>query len=244
MTERDDIDMLAAEYVLGTLDAEERETVAARRAREADLDAAIAAWEQRLGPLDAYGPDVAPSPDLLAKIESRLPAAAPASPDQGVPDDVTELAHWRAAARRWRAIAVTAAAAAATLAGLLIYQPEFIGRGQQSYVAVFNQGDKQPAFLLSIDLATRQLTIRPVTADPATDKSYQLWIVADKLGPAPRSLGLLDSATSLTRKELAAFDQDLLLSATFGISLEPKGGSPTGKPTGPALHGKLLPANR
>jgi anti-sigma-K factor RskA len=30
--------------------------------------------------------------------------------------------------------------------------------------------------------------------------------------------------------------------ATFGVSLEPAGGSPTGRPTGPALHAKLIPS--
>ena len=44
MTEHDDKDMLAAEYVLGTPDPAERNSVAARRLREADLDAAITAF--------------------------------------------------------------------------------------------------------------------------------------------------------------------------------------------------------
>ena len=41
MNDREDIDGLAAEYVLGTLDAAERAEVAARRQREDDLDMAI-----------------------------------------------------------------------------------------------------------------------------------------------------------------------------------------------------------
>ena len=51
MTDHDDIDMLAAEYVLGTLDAGERTEVARRRQHDADLDACILAWEARLAPL-------------------------------------------------------------------------------------------------------------------------------------------------------------------------------------------------
>ncbi len=47
----EEIDMLAGEYVLGTLDAAERAMVAARRQREPALDQAIRAWEARLGPL-------------------------------------------------------------------------------------------------------------------------------------------------------------------------------------------------
>ena len=72
MNEHDDIDDLAAEYVLGTLDAAERASVAARRQREAALDAAIAAWERRLAPLNAAVAEVAPPIGTFAKIESRL----------------------------------------------------------------------------------------------------------------------------------------------------------------------------
>ena len=43
MNDREDIDGLAAEYVLGTLEASERTAAAARRQREGDLDAAARA---------------------------------------------------------------------------------------------------------------------------------------------------------------------------------------------------------
>jgi anti-sigma-K factor RskA len=36
-------------------------------------------------------------------------------------------------------------------------------------------------------------------------------------------------------------DHDLFMNATFAVSLEPQGGSPTGTPTGPVLFsGKLV----
>ena len=61
MTDGDDIDALAAEYVLGTLDAPERAAVAARRQRQPALNAAILRWEQRLSPLNDLVPPVEPS---------------------------------------------------------------------------------------------------------------------------------------------------------------------------------------
>ena len=72
MTAQDDIDTVAAEYVIGTLDASERTAVAARRPREPALDQAIRAWEQRLAPLDIETPAVEPPADLFQRIESRL----------------------------------------------------------------------------------------------------------------------------------------------------------------------------
>ncbi len=56
MTERDDIEALAAEYVLGTLDAGERSAAEARLAADMSFRAAVAAWERRLQPLADAAP--------------------------------------------------------------------------------------------------------------------------------------------------------------------------------------------
>ena len=74
MTELDDIDALAAEYVLGTLDAAERTAVAARRGRERALDTAIGGWEQRLAPLTAAVAPRAPPPELKSAVLARIAA--------------------------------------------------------------------------------------------------------------------------------------------------------------------------
>ena len=77
MSDTDEFDALAGEYVLGTLDAAERAAVAARREREPALDQAIIAWERRLGPLDAVSPEIEPPDGLFARIEARIAGAAP-----------------------------------------------------------------------------------------------------------------------------------------------------------------------
>ncbi len=42
---------------------------------------------------------------------------------------------------------------------------------------------------------------------------------------------------------LTAYDPETISDATFAVSLEPEGGSPTGQPTGPVLFsGKLVEA--
>ena len=76
MTEDDDIDGLAAEYVLGSLDPAERRQVDARRNTDASLAAAIAAWERRLGPLSDRGRDVAPPAHVFDGILSRISGEA------------------------------------------------------------------------------------------------------------------------------------------------------------------------
>lgn len=108
------------------------------------------------------------------------------------------------------------------------------------FVAVFHRDDTQPAFVMSVDLETREVTIRPVEATMPEGKTYQLWIVTEETGPKPKSLGLLENIANPTTKQLGGFDPAMLRNATFGISLEPEGGSPTGQPTGPAIHGRLI----
>ena len=72
MIEEEDIDGLAAEYVLGSLDAPERRQVGARRNADASLAHSIEAWERRLAPLIDQVPGASPPPHLLDKILSRI----------------------------------------------------------------------------------------------------------------------------------------------------------------------------
>lgn len=240
MSERDDLDMLVAEFVLGTLPKEERESLQARRRSEPELEALIQEWEARLaGMLDAVEP-IEPSPELFARIQKTInqQAAAPAT-SGAAPDNVVNL---RKQLTRWRWSTAIASAAALVLVAVLATQPEPEPQAQ-SFVAVFQHNDEQPAFLLTVDLESRQLNIQPVTAEPEQDKSYQLWIVAEELGPSPRSVGVMGENLTLDQSALRDYAPELLRDATFGISLEPKGGSPTGQPTGPAIHGFLYPTS-
>lgn len=233
MTARDEIDDLAGEYVLGTLDAAERTVLSARRLHDPELDAAIREWERRLAPLDDATQPVQPPPELFAKVERRIASDGAGS--------VTELAAVRRQLRRWRGIGVAASALAAALLVVIGLRDAVWAPKPQTYVAVFAKDDVLPAFYMTFDLARRELTIRPVDAQRQPGKTYQLWIASDQLGSTPQSLGLMDDALAPTTKILSQYDQGLLQRATFGVSLEPAGGSPTGRPTSPALHAKLLP---
>lgn len=242
MTDREDIEILAGEYVLGTLDSDERVAVSARRQREPLLDRAIHDWERRIAPLLQEADEIEPPPELFAQIAARLDSPMPSDALKSFrTSDATALASLRRQVATWRSAAAGASLIAASLLGFIVVGEMQLSDDQQKYVAVFQEGDIPPTFLLSIDLETREMTIRPVTAVRPDGKDYQLWIVAEQLGPAPRSLGLLEVGTAPIRKRLEGYDAELLQGATFGISLEPEGGSPTGKPTGPALHGKLIP---
>lgn len=236
MTTDDDIDALAGEYVLGTLDPAERSVVAARRQREPALDAAIRDWEQRLAPLDAETREIAPPVGLWTRIERRLDAPVA---DRAMPSEIGQL---KRQVQRWRRAAIAASAIAAALVVTVGVREQLYRAQPTNFVGVFQQGDIEPVFYLTINLQTRELTLRPVRAERQPGKTYQLWIASDQIGPAPQSLGLVNADLAPTHKSLTGFDPTLLRQATFGVSLEPEGGSPTGRPTSPALHAKLLPA--
>lgn len=229
MTERDDLDMQAAEYVLGTLPADERNALQARREQDPTLDALILEWEERLSDMTDDVELVEPGSELFEKIERALGR-----------DDSNVIA-LRSQLNRWRWSTALASAAALVLVAVLTFQPQ-PATAPESFVAVFQHDDQQPAFLLTVNLEDRQLNIRPVTAEAKPDKSYQLWIKADELGPKPRSVGVMGDQFEIDRAALQEYDPALLRTATFGISVEPPGGSPTGQPTGPAIHGYLYPA--
>jgi anti-sigma-K factor RskA len=234
----DDIEAVAGEYVLGTLDTAERVAVAARRQRDAALDGAIRRWERDFGPLGELGEEMAPPADLLARIERRLDAEeSPATPAVGAPGNVVAL---RRRVTVWRSIAAASSAIAASLLLLVVWQ-NVLAPPDQRLVAVLQKDSTSPAFLVAVDLPTRTLTVKPLMGPPAADKSYELWLINTSLGD-PRSLGVI-SAPLTVSKNLRGYESDLITGSAVAISLEPLGGSPTGKVTGPVLFsGPLISA--
>ena len=235
---------LAAEYVLGTLDADERASVTLRRATDADLEVHIQAWEQHFAPWAAAAADVAPSADLFAKIEAALPKVEPklsvASSTISVAND--NLATLKRQVGRWRAAALGAGALAASMfVGVGVQQYASLGT-PKNFVAVLQKDAGSPAFVVSVNVDTRALTIRPVAATAPQGKSYELWIINDKIG-APKSLGVVQNAGFTTAPQLKQYSSDVVQAGLYAITLEQAGGSPDGKPSGaPVFAGKLVEA--
>lgn len=183
-------------------------------------------------------------------------AAVPPAGTQGA--EVIELSR---RVKRWRTATMLTGALAACLLALVVVReanPDLLPSALQpkekvvvktvevpsaqpaEFVAVFQKDDASPAFLLTFDLDKRSLTVRRVGAEQQAGKSYELWLVSDKY-PGPRSLGVIGAAPYTVKHAAAQYDPVVLNRATFAISLEPEGGSPTGAPTGPVLyHGRLV----
>ena len=198
MTISPEDDFAAAEYALGTLDAGERATLAARRLREPELDEAIRAWEERLAPLAEAAPEIEPPRDLLPAIEARIRAASPEAPTNAGGCRASSAASRAGVRRRSPHRSSPACSRSASSRARRPGSPL-----PREYVAILQKDAASPAFEVTVNLDRRELTVRPVAARAPPGKSYELWIIDAKLG-APRSLGVIGDGAA--RRELAAYE--------------------------------------
>lgn len=232
----EDPDGAAGEYVLGTLDAAERAAFARALAQDAALRAAVSAWERRLGPLADTAPAVAPDPRVWAAIEARLaPQVAAGAASEAREDGGGRILHLERGLRRWRLAAGAASALAAGLALWIAAGPRPASDGRQ-YLAVVDRGGTLPALVVRVDLAGGVVQVRSLAAETPPDRSLELWYV--EAGAAPRSLGLVTDAS--TRLPVPPALRAGAEGASLAVSVEPKGGSPTGGPTGPVIYSGQL----
>jgi anti-sigma-K factor RskA len=210
-------------------------------------------------------PSIEPAPAPRVQPVPPVPPVPP-TPEREAASSAQIIALSRRA-RRWRGTALAIATLAAAFAGVVVVRevkpelmpdplkPRVVERQVEvvktvevasprpaQYVAVLQRDAASPAFLLTFDLDKRTLTVRTVRAERQPGKAYELWLVSDRF-QSPRSLGLIGNEEFTQRPQLANYDAVTINRATYAVSLEPEGGSPTGSPTGPVLYtGKLLQA--
>ena len=222
-------DALAGEYVLGTLEAGAARGVERALADDAELREAVAGWEARLAPLTALAPEEAPPPDLWARIEAALPGAA-AAPSRRNPD--------RRRLDPWRWLALGSSAVAAGLAAALLFRPP---APEAPLMTVLLTSRDQPAWLVEAEPGGA-LRLAAVNRQPVPpDRAMQLWALPQG-ATAPTSLGLIAPEAGQHSVSTTAIrpEPGMLIE----ITLEPPGGSPTGRPTGPILFIGRLSAAR
>ncbi len=223
--DRQRADAIAGEYVLGTLRGRARARFERLLRSERSVAGAVRDWEERLLPLSETVPPVAPPARVWTAVLARIGGTGAAPGRLSSP-----------AVAWWRGLALSSLAVAIALAvALLKPAPE---SPEGSLVVVLAGQDAKPALLASTARTSRYLTvaaIAPVVL--AGDRALELWMLPDHGNP--RSLGLVSAVAPAgivrialpARAELALQDIPAL-----AVSLEPRGGSPTGLPTGPVLY--------
>ena len=215
-------DRLAADYVAGTLRG------AARRRFESLLPAhpllrqATRAWQELLMPLTVSIAPMQPSGEVWRRVSERI----------GGGQAKTTAGAWQRLSF-WRGLTAFASVAAIGLA-LVLANPRAVPPPVVVVLAATNAvpGAAQPASLVaSISGDGATLVARPIVpVSVQADRSLELWAVP-KDG-APRSLGVLPGGSgtvALRGQVLAGVD-------TLAVTVEPLGGSPTGKATGPIVY--------
>lgn len=223
-----DLIAAAGEYVAGLMSPDEVETFERRIAADAEARRAVADWREKLLELDETAAPVAPSESLWPRIEAAVGKALPATNGrqgwlQRIWADVPAL----------RLATLAGAAAALLLAAVLVIRP-FGAAPQPVVVAVLNAPNTSEAGAIVEAFADGRIRVVPLRAIPVPEgRVLQVWTLWDRQ-VGPRSVGLMPVARQSDYRTSGMprpIDQQL-----YEITLEPAGGSPTGRPTGPILY--------
>lgn len=231
--------MLAAEYVTGTLVGAARRRFQRMLAQDGWLRGEVAYWEQRFAELGVFEP-VPPREIVWTEIEMRLLALS------GKPGVIEpRIRRLRLSVNFWRTWSGLATAASLILALVLLRNPEAPPRGPdppqrvlevrvpvQNYVAAVRLPNEDVQWTVSIQPDMRSL--RVIVNGPVklgADEDYELWWLGDEgvtsLGLLPRS-GAWETLLPISVRPKGA--------GKVAISLEPAGGSQAEVgPSGPVL---------
>ncbi|RON42861.1 anti-sigma factor [Pseudomonas frederiksbergensis] len=212
---------LAADYAIGLMPAAARRRFEQLLLEDAALRAELAHWQESLASLTESLPEQ-PVPDRVWQgITARI------EPQQlHVPEKRSF----------WNWMRVTAAIGSLVV---VVFLSMLYNRDDARYSATLLSADAQPA--LKVEAHANFLNVEPLTlaaVDPG--RSLELWAI-----PAdgkPISLGVIP-AGGKGKVELSDAQKALIgKPIALAVSLEPKGGSPTGQPTGPVLYQGALAA--
>ncbi len=212
---------LAADYAIGLMPSTARRRFEQLLLEDAALRAELAQWQESLASLTEALPEQ-PVPErvwhgITARIEP-------------------QVLHVPEKRQFWNWLRVTAAVCSLVIAVTLgvIYN-----RDNARYSATLMTANAQPA--LKVEAHEDYLNVEPLTLaaiDPG--QSLELWAIA--ADGKPISLGLIPAGgkgkVELNDAQKALIGKPIALA----VSLEPKGGSPTGQPTGPVLYQGALAA--
>jgi len=221
----EDDQVLVAEYALDLLDGGERAAVARRIAAEPVLAADLKLWRQRLSTLDNEFAEVAAPAGVLSRIEARLFGSTAAG----------GLTGWWNSLTLWRGLAGAAAAVAIVAIGLNLTQPRFDAQtaATQLVAALQSQEGSGVEFVAFYDTGTQTVRLLGLEGQAVPDKDFELWYIE---GDAPAvSMGVIpvDQRTEIELDEAAR--ARIGEGTILAVTLEQKGGSPTGVAQGPIV---------
>ncbi len=220
---------LAAEYALGTLHGPARRRFEDLMVFDPALRREVDRWQGKLYTVVDALPERQPPPQIWQALERATAppsAAEPERPRLGLWDS---LVFWRS---------ITAMVCLVVLS-VVIHQwqaPVAPLPPVAEYVSVISGEDQTPAWLVQLDRDAKRVRVLALNDQQlAADRSFELWLLPGE-GQAPKSMGLLPSSGGASLDLSVELEPLLADAAGLAVSLEPKGGSTTGQPTGPVLY--------
>lgn len=230
MSGDDDLDALAGDYVLGLLAGEERDRFERRMSADPAVRAVVDAWQERLMPLAATAPPMPPSPGVWQRLEATLGSRG--TPRQRTAKVRGRHGGWWDSLPLWRGWALAASLAAAALAGWIVARPE--PAPGPRLLAVLTAASGEPTWMLTVPGSGGVLRTRSLVAVPDGPQVQELWLLP--AGGGPVSLGLLAGGQTVGRELPADLAARLVPGVGLAVSLEPPGGAPGDRPTGPIVY--------
>jgi anti-sigma-K factor RskA len=235
---------LAGEYVLGTLRGPARRRFEAMMREDAALAETARRWEGLLTPLAEQVPPVEPPRRVWREIEARIDAAAGIPARRKAPAAESARTSLWGNLSFWRGFALVSGGLASVLLATFLYLSTG-PRGEPLFVAVLQEpvanGPVRTVVSMHSPNLLRVRMVKPWAE--ARDRSIELWILPTE--GAPRSLGTVGNAVGDTMIDIASTDPRVKGAQAMALTVEPRGGSPTGKPTGPVLaKGIIAPVKR
>ncbi|MBD9374182.1 anti-sigma factor [Rhizobium sp. ARZ01] len=217
-------EVIAGEYVLGVLSAEDRRKVEDRLRSDRAFAAMVNRWEENLSAINQELETVTPPSRVYAAVEHRLFDASDARLSG------SGRGFWNSLAL-WRSVALASLAAIATL---LVAWSELLAPSSPNRLIAELSGKDNPISLVAhYDEAKGVLTVTPMAAAQESAKSLELWLLQE--GRPPASLGVLPQSGEGKLTVSPGMRSRLTRDAVLAVSVEPLGGSPTGAATGPVI---------
>jgi len=222
-------DLRYAEYVLGVLDADARARVAHEVQTIDEAAIAVALWRRRLIPLAERIEEVAPAPDVWARILDALQLDAPTRLEsrKGLWQNL-QLWHW---------LGTGASVIAASLLVVLLLPsraPTPPGGKLGYMVSTMQQDNGVTGWTATMDLQHARMVVVPATPVAlAQGRAPELWLIP--AGQKPISVGIIDRDKPTTIALVPVMLARLGPTAALAVTAEPIGGSPSGQPTGPVI---------
>ncbi|MCC4586845.1 anti-sigma factor [Xanthomonas sp. NCPPB 1067] len=248
-------DVLAGEYVLGLLSADERLAIEQRIATDAAFAQAVLQWQEHLAPLLEDIAAVTPPDQIWVRVRQTLgfdtplravPVATPAVTGTPARPLWNNVRLWR-----WTTAAGLATAAVCVLALLNLRTAPTPEQPRQTPVvqtpatppapttppatgiamtSTLATEDGRPGYVALMDADQHTITVTPLDRTATADKVPELWLITPD-GKA-HSMGIFDDQRAHRAQIPDRLMPMLSNEAILAVTLEPPGGAPGGVATG------------